>query len=193
MGWPPWPPPAGGRWHCCILLLTSIEKCELFFCLFYHGDPIDLYLIFCIIYMCQRSHIWLRKGKEGKEEQTEEAFHSLAWMNIEDSLVATGQKPSGFNLKGERADLFLGHKMSNRIQRKAGFLTLGTGQNKKPLAFSPSLIPKNFIFLLLFKLVLLPLWSTWRWTTLSPENRANVEVSHSCPRPGQVFWLVSWS
>lgn len=31
-------PPAGGRRHCCSLLLTSIEKGELFFCLFYHGD-----------------------------------------------------------------------------------------------------------------------------------------------------------
>lgn len=153
--------------------------------------PIDLYLIFCIIHMCQRSHIWLRRGKGGTEERTEEAFYSLARMNIEDSLVAMGQKPSGFNLKGERADLFLGHKMSNRIQRKAAFLTLGTGQNKKPLALSPSLIPyKNFIFLLLFKLAPLPLWSTWRGTTLSSENQANVEVSHSCPRTGQVFWLV---
>lgn len=82
----------------------------------------------------------IERGKEGKEERTEEAFYSLARMNTEDSSVATGQKPSGFNLKGERADLILGHKMSNRIQRKAGFLTLGTGQNKKPLALSPSLI-----------------------------------------------------
>lgn len=52
-----------------------------------------------------------------------------------------GQKPSGFNLKGQRADLFLGHRMSNRIQRKVGFLTLGKGQKNKPSALRPSLIP----------------------------------------------------
>lgn len=72
--------------------------------------------------------------------------------------------------------------MSNRIQRKAGFLTLGTDQNKKPLALSPSLISyKNFIFFLLFKLVPFPFWSTWRWTTLSPKNYDNIEeyLTHS--------------
>lgn len=54
-----------------------------------------------------------------------------------------GQKPSGFNLKGQRADLFLGHRMSNRIQRKVDFLTLGKGQKKKPFALHPSLIPSK--------------------------------------------------
>lgn len=71
--------------------------------------------------------------------------------------------------------------MSNRIQRKAGFLTLGTGQSKKPFALPPSLIPnKGFVFLLLFKLDTLPLWSTWPWTTPGPGTRPHVEGMTSC-------------
>lgn len=187
-------PPAGGRRHYWIFFLTSIEKCELFFCWFCHGDI--HWPIFDILHNTHVSAIThlIERGKKGKEERTEEAFYSLARMNTEDSLVAKRQKPSGFNSKGERADLFLGHKMSKRIQRKAGFLTLGTGQNKKPLALSPSLIPyKNFIFLLLFKLVPFPLWSTWWWTTLSPKNQTNVEGLTHAQDLDKCFDWSSWS
>lgn len=49
--------------------------------------------------------------------------------------------------------MFLGRWISNRIQGKAGFLTSETGQNKKPFALLPFLVPnKSFICFLLFKL-----------------------------------------
>lgn len=55
---------------------------------------IDLYLIFCIMYMCPTIHFDWEGGKEaGRKRRMEEAFYSLAgkpeWI-IKDSSVTRG-------------------------------------------------------------------------------------------------------
>lgn len=125
----------GGTLHCCILLLTSIEKCELFFCLFYHGDiHWPIFDILHNVHVSVITHL-IEKGErgQGREGWRKDFTVWQEWMYYRGFFGFKEQKPSGFNLKGQRADLFLGRRMSNRIQRKVGFLTLGKGQKKSYL------------------------------------------------------------